>query len=371
LHLALAHDLIAELSRLRWLLVTARASSFQFAGSDAAQAARRLGVRYLLTGQVEWHRQRIAVVVELTDTHAGQVVWGERFAGLVGDVHAIRSEISARVPAALDLQIPLREANRARLGEPAKLDAWLAFHLGLQHMYRFNAPDAQAAATHFRRALQLDPGLVRAHAGLSFVHFQAAFMNQTDDRPRESALARQHAERAVELDPLDPFANFTMGRSFWLDGDLEGSGEWLARATHISPSFAQGLYALGWKEVLCGQPLAARRNNDLAMRLSPFDPMYYAMLGVQAFSCLAQGDDEQAAVWSERAARAPGAHAYVAMIAAVMNHLAGNRESALRWRHAVAGSSQQLDASKFLEAFPMRHAGMRSRVTAALETLGF
>jgi hypothetical protein len=80
-----------------------------------------------------------------------------------------------------------------------------------------------------------------------------AFMHYADDRAGEIALARRFAVRGLELDPMDPFVNFTMGRTFWLEGDLEGSLAWLERATSISPSYAQGLYARAWTESLAGR----------------------------------------------------------------------------------------------------------------------
>ncbi len=120
-------------------------------------------------------------------------------------------------------------------------------------MYRFNRKDNAAAAGLFERAITLDPGFARAHAGLSFVHFQTAFLRQTDDLSGEIGLARSCAQRGIELDPLDPFVNFTMGRSFWLEGDLESSLGWLERATSLSPNYAQGIYARAWTETLAGQ----------------------------------------------------------------------------------------------------------------------
>jgi TolB-like protein/Tfp pilus assembly protein PilF len=371
LHLALGHDLIAELSRLRWLRVTARASSFRFGPQDTEAAAQALGVRYLLAGSVEWQREQLGLSVELVEAGSGRLVWAERFSGRTGDVHALRAQVAARIPAALDLRIPIHEAERARLAEPGKLDAWLEFHVGLQHMYRFTATDTRTAAMRFAQAVALDPLMSRAHAGLSFVHFQSAFMNLSGDRARDVDLARRSAERAVELDPLDPFANFTLGRSHWLLGDLAGSSEWLDRAVSINPNFAQGLYSQAWREVLSGDARSARRNDDLAMQLSPLDPMLYAMLGVRAFTHLAEGDPGTAADWSERAARAPGAHTYMAMIAAAMNCLAGRHPQAIEW----AGVARQLDGrlgmAQFLTAFPMNPGAMRNDMATALAKLGF
>src|SRR5262249_49101753 len=157
----------------------------------------------------------------LVDTLDGGVVWADRFSGRIDDVHSMREEIRGRVLMALDLRIPMHEAGLARLAAPEDLDAWSAYHLGVQHIYRFNRTDNVIAAQLFQRAVTLDPRFARAHAGLSFVHFQAAFMRYTDDIAAEVQHARNFAERGLALDPLDPFVNFTMGRSFWLQGDLE------------------------------------------------------------------------------------------------------------------------------------------------------
>ena len=217
---ALPDELITELSRLRWLFVTARGSSFRcsLGHNTFSDIGRLLGVRYCLWGTLEASNRRLLVTVELIGTHDEGVVWAERFAGQVDDVHAMREEIRARVLTALDLRIPMHEAARARTAVPDDLDAWSAYHLGMQHIYRFDRADNAAAARLFERAVSLDPSFARAHAGVSFVHFQTAFMRYTADIAAEARAARRSAERALELDPLDPFVNFTMGRSYWLEG---------------------------------------------------------------------------------------------------------------------------------------------------------
>jgi TolB-like protein len=370
---ALPHELIAELSRLRWLFVTARGSSFRLRATDIdpGEIGRLLGVRYCLSGTVEVAGPRLAVTVELADTRSGGVVWADRFAGAIDDVHPIRAEIRARVMAALEIQIPLHEANLARLTVTENLDAWSAYHLGLQHMYRFNRKDNAAAAALFAHAVSRDPGFARAHAGLSFVHFQTAFLRNTDDIPAEIALARRHAERGVDLDPLDPFVNFTMGRTFWLVGDLDGSLGWLERSTAISPNYAQGIYARAWTETLAGRGLEGREHVDFAMRLSPLDPLHYAMLGTRAFTHVAQGEDAEAAAWAERAARSPGAHVLIAMIAAAAQSLAGDQARATAWAANVRERNATLARADFFRSFPMKSEAMRARMSGALERLGF
>lgn len=369
----LPHELITELARLRWLFVIARGSSFRLRGHelDMREVGRLLGVRYCLTGTIEVTGPRLGVTTDLVDTRGGDVVWGERYTGFIDDVHAVRAEIRSKILSSLEIQIPLHEASGARLTDSDDLDAWSAYHLGLQHVYRFNSSDNAVAAELFSRAISRDPGFARAHAGLSFVHFQTAFMRRTDDIAAEISLARSCAQRGVDIDPLDPFVNVTMGRSYWLEGDLERALAWLERATTISPNYAQGIYALAWTESMAGNGLEGREHVDLAMRLSPLDPLYYAMIATRGFSHLLQGEDAEAAAWAERAARSPGAHVLIAMIAAALQLLAGNVQLARSWAANVRERRPQLRREDFFSAFPVKSEAMRSRVSAALATLGF
>ena len=369
----LPHDLITELARLRWLFVVARGSSFRLRGDDLdpREVGRLLGVRYCLSGAVEVSGKRLVISTELVDTGAGDVVWGERYTGDVQDVHAMRDEIRASILASLEIQIPLHEATRARLTSPDNLDAWSAYHLGLQHIYGFNRRDNALAAELFGRAVEQDATFARAYAGLSFVHFQTAFLRQTDDIAGAIGRARDFAQRGVDLDPLDPFVNFTMGRTYWLDGDLDRSQAWLERATSLSPNYAQGIYSQAWTEFMAGTTDSARQHVDLAMQLSPLDPLYYAMLSLRGLTHLAGGDDQVGAQWAERGAQSPGAHPLIAMIAAAAQELAGNDEQARRWAAEVRNRNPMLTRTDFFSAFPMKSESMRKRVTAALESLGF
>ncbi len=369
----LPHELITELARLRWLLVIARASSFRLQGEDRdpRNVGRLLGVRYCLSGTVEVAGQKLTITAELVDTNDGAVVWGERYTGYVDDVHAVRTEIRAKILTSLEIQIPLHEASGSRLKAVENLDAWSAFHVGLQHLYRFNRSDNARAAELFQQAVRQDSGFARAHAGLSFVHFQTAFLRQTEDIAGEMALARSYAQRGVDIDPLDPFVNFTMGRTFWLEGDLDRALAWLERSTSLSPNYAQGIYARAWTETMAGTTSDAREHVDLAMRLSPMDPLYYAMLAARGLTHLAGGEEIEAVIWTERAARSPGAHPLIAMIAATAQMLAGNEQLAKQWATNVRTRSPQLTSADFFRSFPLKSAATRGRMLLALKKLDF
>ena len=367
------HELITELARLRWLLVIARGSSFRFREPDVdlREVGRLLGVRYCLTGGIEINGRQLGVTPELVDTRTGEVVWGERYSGYIDDLHAVRAEIKSKILTSLEIQIPMHEAAGARLISTDNLDAWSAYHLGLQHLYRYNSSDNAAATELFEHAVKQDENFARAHAGLSFVHFQTAFMRQTEDVVGDIALARSCAQRGLDIDPLDPFANVTMGRSYWLESDLDSASSWLERATSLSPNYAQGLYALAWTNTIAGTGTDSRDQLDLAMRLSPLDPLHYAMLGARGFTHIAKREYAEAAVWTERAARSPGAHVFMAVLAAAAQSLAGDRARAEAWAADVRERGPFIRSEDFFRGYPVRAEPMRTEIANALLELGF
>ncbi|WP_407520768.1 winged helix-turn-helix domain-containing protein [Methylobacterium oryzisoli] len=364
---AVAHDLIVALSRLRWLFVIARGSSFRFRSGhpDACRAGRLLNASYCLCGIVETMAGSVVITAELIDTRSEEVLWADRCTGPIEAIHALRARIAASVIAALEIQIPLHEAALASVASPHCLSAWSAYHLGLRHLHRFTRQDNAVATGLFARALALDPYFVRAHAGLSSTHFQSAFLRYSGDAAGDARAARAHAERSLDLDPLDPVANFTMGRAFWLTGEVDRSYPWLERATALSPSFAQGFYARAWADAITERDRTGIENVEMAMALSPLDPLHYAMLATRALTCLIQGSTGPAAAWAERAAQSPGAHVMISLIAVIAQTLDGNRDRAAIWTADVrrrGGSSQ----AHFFASFPFRDGPLRRRMAKAL-----
>ncbi|HVK80840.1 MAG TPA: winged helix-turn-helix domain-containing protein [Verrucomicrobiae bacterium] len=370
---ALPDELIAQLSRLRWLFVISRASSFRFRGEyvDLKDVRAALNVRYCLSGVIELRGDAMNVTVELSDTQDGGVVWGEAFHTKIGGVHDVREEIVRAVVSALELQIPLNEARRARLQAPEQLDAWSAYHLGQQHMFRFTKTDNATATTLFQRAIAQDPNFARAYAGLSFTAFQDAFLSHVPDVDRAIADARRYAEQALERDPLDPFSNLTMGRSHWLLGDLEGSIPWLDRANNLNPNYAQGRYARAFTDPILGEGVSGQEHADAAMALSPLDPLLYAMCASRAFSHIVRGNYEQGALWIDRAIRSPGAHVLIITIGVIAHTLHGDHARAAECAAIARVRDANVSRKDFFRAFPFREPLARARFDEILARYGF
>ncbi len=369
---AIPADLIASLSRLRWLDVVARESTFRFRGPDVDLDALHglLGATYCLTGSVEVQGRRLAVAVELSDTRSRAVVWADRFSPVLDDVHEARSGIASAVLAALELRIPLNEAALARSRPSERLDAWGLYHLGLQHMVRFNRHDNAVAAGHFERATRLDPNFASAFAAWSFTGYQAAAMGYAPDRAAAIAATRAHADRSVELDPMDPFANFAQGRIHFLLGRPDDGAAWLDRSVELSPSYAKGHYARGLADMLSGRASDCHGNMDRALALSPLDPLLCAMLSGKGVAHLLQGDPRAGADWAVRGARAPQAHAVILMTAVAACRLAGDAAGARRWADALRERHPDAAVQDYFTTLPFTDPGARRILGDALVAAG-
>jgi TolB-like protein/Flp pilus assembly protein TadD len=370
---AIPHEIIQALSRLRWLAVIARGSSFRFRQPepDLGLVATALGARYVLSGDIEMRGTGLAVTLALVDTGTEQVIWGDRLASDLDGIDDLRARIVMHLVSALEMYIPLNEAQAALQGRSEALDAWANYHLGLHHLYRFTAADNAHAKQHFQRAVTMDPRFARAYAGLSFTSFLDAFLHIAPAIDVATKDARRYAERAIELDPLDPFANFTMGRSHWLTNEPETALDWLARATTLNPNYAQGFYASAFTSMLIGNSTATETRLDTALQLSPLDPLLYGIHGVRSQMLMQTGDYQAAARWGDKAASTPGAHYLIAMVALAANSLAGRHNQAARWKQEVRRRKSDATTGHYLSAFPTRDDASRSRIETELRRHGF
>ncbi|ASR50280.1 winged helix-turn-helix domain-containing tetratricopeptide repeat protein [Blastomonas fulva] len=369
---ALPADIIMDLSRLAWLFVIARGSSFRFRGADADPIAvgQALGTRYCLTGAVELQGHQIKVAIALVDSQDGQTIWAEVFRGPINDLQQMRPDIEAQVVAALEIHIPRNEVRMARSRPAAELDAWSSYHLGLDHMYRFTQLNNARAAQLFEQSLILDPHFSRALSGLSFTHFQSTFLGFSRDPVAEMEAASLLALRAVEADRLDPFACFSVGRSLWLEGRLEQSIAWFDRSTDLSPNFAQGIYNRGLVGTMVGDVERADIDLALALELSPLDPLAYAMVASQALIEVQRNDFEKAAKLGNRAALMTGAHQHIKLIAAFTAQLAGRKSEALYWLQRARATDPRISSAAFFRSFPFSLTHGRETIEKSLRDLG-
>ena len=370
---AVAAEVAAHLSRLRWLRVIARESSFRFRGEAVDLAALRsvLGADYAVAGEM-WRDtpKRWSAQVELLETSTQSVLWTDRITAEAGDVAAFREAVATAVLAALELRVPLNEAARAQAKPVDALDAWEAFHLGLRQAYRFTREGNAEAASLFERATVLDPFFAPAFAARSFTSFQDVLMGYAADRARAIADVQRYAERGIEIDPLDPATNFAMGRSHLVARRPDDCIDWLDRAIGLNPSYAKAHYSRGFAQLQSARVSDPAPSLSESIRLSPLDPLMGPMLAHLGLTRLVGGRYAEAAGLAARGARVAPNHTLLAMVAAATAILADDAVAAAHWRTVTLERRPDASVSLFRQG-PQYAPDLDDLLHAALRRAGF
>ena len=190
-------DIITGLSRIRWLFVIARNSSFAYKGKTlgVAQVGRELGVRYILDGTVRKAGGRIRVSAQLIEAETAGHLWGELYERQLEDIFALQDEITMSVLGAIEPSLRKAEIQRVKRKRP---DSLYAYDLVLQAMplvHSHIAQDALLAIPHLTRALQLQQDYALAHAMLAWCyHFR---FSRAGLREEDRVAAIDHARSAI------------------------------------------------------------------------------------------------------------------------------------------------------------------------------
>ncbi|AOW13527.1 hypothetical protein LPB72_10955 [Hydrogenophaga crassostreae] len=368
----LAADLTLTLGRFSGLFVIARASAERFTvhPPDLSLVARLLGVRYLVHGTTQRLDRRVRVTVTLTDAQFNTVVWSEHFDRSLGDLFAVQDDVSAAIASAIEPEIVRAEAERAGLKAPEDMSAWECYHRAMWHCYHFTAQHTEQAYQLFLRALTLEKGFARAHAGLSFAHYSRAFLDATPAPDSAVALALEHGQLSVDLDSRDAMGYWTLGRAQFLAHEHDQALQSLGRSLAINPSFSQGHYALGFLEAHSGLHQKALPELATAERLSPLDPMLFAVEGTRAISLAIEGKYNEAAAWSVKASSEPNAHFHMQAIAGACLALAGRGVEARSFAQRTRREHPGYSLRTFERSFPQKFEAHQTLMMQALRSAG-
>jgi adenylate cyclase len=202
----LVEDIITTLSKLAGLRVIARNSSFVYKGRavDVREAAKQLGVRYVLEGSVRKNANRIRITAQLIDATDGAHLWAERYDRAIDDIFAIQDEITLVL--ATEMQVKLTEGEQARLRytTTTNVEAWTYWAQGMSHYRQAVTKEKMGAARlSWEKALALDPASASLNAMLGFMHCLDARFGWWDEREAAIDKARAYADRALEIDPAN------------------------------------------------------------------------------------------------------------------------------------------------------------------------
>jgi adenylate cyclase len=300
-------DIITALSRLRWLFVIARNSTFTYKGRtpDVRQIGRDLGVRYVLEGSVRKAANRVRVNVQLIEAEAGTHVWADRFDRPLEDLFAVQDEITDAIVGMIEPEISASERERARRTTPSNLGAWELYQRGMWHLLRRNRDELPASRTFFQEAIALDPSFAAPHAALAISCF---FMISYGFTAAPSATLRELLEEsslAVALDARDALGHSALGLGFMEAGEVAKAISEHQVAISLSPNSSFARYAFGYALKRAGRLDDALEQFGMALRLSPRDPAGWSYLTLMAATLYRLKKYEEAMRFARDATRYP------------------------------------------------------------------
>lgn len=268
----MTEDIITALSRLRWLFVISRNSTFVYKGKaiDVRQASRDLGVRYILEGSVRTSGNRIRITGQLIDAESGKHIWAERYDRMLEDVFAVQDEITENVLAAIEPHLYAEEGHRARGKPPESIDVWGLVVSALTLINKAKRQSNEEAQVLLRRAIELEPSYARAYAILSWAVWWETFCYW---RPGEDGFREMEdlAKRALSIDPSEPWAMMNYGFSLSTMGHHGAALNEMRAALDVNPSWALGRTMYGVVLLRAGYPEEAVNETGKAIRMSPLD----------------------------------------------------------------------------------------------------
>jgi TolB-like protein len=337
-------DIITELSRIRWLFVIARNSSFTYKGRavDVKQVGRELGVRYVLEGSLRKAANRVRITGQLIDASTGTHLWADRFEGTLDDIFDLQDQITTNVVGAIAPQLERAEIERAKRKPTESLDAYDYYLRGMANLHRGTREAINAALPLFYKAIELDPDFASAYAMAAWCHFWRKVNGWMGDRQQEIAEGARLARRAVELGKDDAVALARSGHALGhLVGDLDGGIALTDRALVLNANLAAAWFLGGFLRIWRGEGDDAIERFARAMRLSPLDSETYRMQAGTAMAHLLAGRFDAASSWAEKSFRELPSFLVVAGIMAASHALAGRMTEARR----AMGHLRQLDST--------------------------
>ena len=282
----LAEDLIDHLATLPGVRVVARSSSFQFKGKneDLRVVGRKLGVTNILEGSVQREGDRIRVIAELVKADDGFQIWSQTYERRIDDVFSVQDEITHAATGAL--QLKLVDAKGMALSAKPRSTNSKAYEAYLRAGYFTtrgrDKADLDNALANVEQAIKLDAKYAPAWALRSYLSDTMADVGLTEPTTG-FRMAREDAERAIELDPNAPAGYLALA---WVqinrDSNWEGAELSLSRAAELEPGSASVLryrsflsHSLGrlneaiefHKQALARDPLLASSHSYLAFLL--------------------------------------------------------------------------------------------------------
>ena len=264
-------EIITALSRIRWLFVIARNSSFTYKGQaiDVKQVGRELGVRYILEGSVRKAGGRVRITGQLIEALSGTHLWADRFDGTLEDVFDLQDKVAIRVAGVIEPALQAAETVRSASRPTADLTAY-DLYLRAYTISMSSARQIPEALRLSEQAIARDPRYGPALAWAAHCSYRLLLDGRSEDREAERLKSAEFARRALEVAGDDPAVLVNAADVLAYFGeDIGAILALVERALALNPNFARGWHVSSSLRVWAGQPDIAIEHAEASLRLSP------------------------------------------------------------------------------------------------------
>ena len=267
----MVEEIITALSRIRWLLVIARNSSFTYKGQavDVRQVGRELGVRYVLEGSVRKAGDRARISAQLIDAGSGVHLWADRFDGALEDVFELQDKVASSVAGIIEPALQAAETARSTGRPTTDLTAY-DLYLRAYAMFFSSARQIPDALRLMEQAIERDPRYGPALAWAAVCCFRLLYDDRSEDPEADRLKGAHFARHALEVASDDPgtLANAALALAYF----GENIGAMIALVDHalvLNSNYARGWHIGGLLRIWAGQPDIAIEHLETSLHLSP------------------------------------------------------------------------------------------------------
>jgi TolB-like protein/Tfp pilus assembly protein PilF/tRNA A-37 threonylcarbamoyl transferase component Bud32 len=278
----LTDEMITELGRLhpKGLGVIARSSVMPYRRTtkSAVQIGEELGVDYILEGSISRSADRLRVRAQLIRVGDQTPAWADEYDRNLTDVLAMESEVAKAISQQIQLRLTEQERDRLDTVRSINPEAYESYVVGRNHWNKRTPEEIFRSVTYFQQAIQKDPNYAPALAGLADAYLLLGSVPNDLLPPRQAMpKSKEAAQRALELD--DSLAEAHVSLAYvdfayewnWLLAEKE-----FQRALQLNPNYATGHEWYALYLVAANRPEAAMAEINLAQRLDPLSPVFYA-----------------------------------------------------------------------------------------------
>jgi adenylate cyclase len=267
-------DTLMALSRVRWLFVIARQSSFIYKtrSADVQQIGHELGVRYVVEGSVRKSGTRVRIVAQLIETAGGTHLWADRFEGDLRDIFALQDAITERIVSAVEEKVRDAEIRRARAKPTDSLTAYDFYLRALPAWFGQTEVDYQRTQLLLGEAIEMDPEYAEALGTLTDSVNTRTIQGWHESWSRGVDEASRLAGRALAVGPDNSTCLASAAFAYGvLSNRFEEAFELANRAVVVHPNSVFVCNRAATVYAVCGESDKAIAQCEAACRMNPLD----------------------------------------------------------------------------------------------------